>query len=276
MPLLVRTIALRAVFLVTTWVAAGLGDVPVAAYQVSVTVWSFLAFALDALAIAGQALTGKALGAGDVASARSATRTMTWWGVLGGAVLGAVVLALHQVLPPLFTSDPAVQHALAAGLVVVAVSQPLSGLVFVLDGVLIGAGDGRWLAGAQVAVLLAYLPLVLSVRTSADRAAGRLGHRRDAGPRGHGALVGGGGVHGAARPRAGLARQGRRLARDRRRPLRPGRRAEPQVLASGRRNPQVRRLPAGETTRSAGGGWTGGAGTARRWAPAHVGPPGAP
>jgi Na+-driven multidrug efflux pump len=140
--------------------------VPVAAYQVSVTVWSFLAFALDALAIAGQALTGKALGAGDVASARSATRTMTWWGVLGGAVLGAVVLALHQVLPPLFTSDPAVQQALAAGLVVVAVSQPLSGLVFVLDGVLIGAGDGRWLAGAQVAVLLAYLPLVLWVRST--------------------------------------------------------------------------------------------------------------
>jgi putative MATE family efflux protein len=165
-PLLVRTIALRAVFLVTTWVAAGLGDVPVAAYQVSVTVWSFLAFALDALAIAGQALTGKALGAGDVASARSATRTMTWWGVLGGAVLGAVVLALHQVLPPLFTSDPAVQQALAAGLVVVAVSQPLSGLVFVLDGVLIGAGDGRWLAGAQVVVLLAYLPLVLWVRST--------------------------------------------------------------------------------------------------------------
>ena len=90
LPLLVRTVALRAVFVVTTWVAAGLGDVPVAAYQVSVTVWSFLAFALDALAIAGQALTGKALGAGDVASARSATRTMTWWGVLGGAVLGAV------------------------------------------------------------------------------------------------------------------------------------------------------------------------------------------
>ena len=165
-PLLVRTVALRGVFVVTTWVAAGLGDVPVAAYQVSVTVWSFLAFALDALAIAGQALTGKALGAGDVTSARSATRTMTWWGVLGGTVLGAVVLALHQVLPPLFTPDAAVQQALAAALVVVALSQPLSGLVFVLDGVLIGAGDGRWLAGAQVVVLVAYLPLVLWVRAS--------------------------------------------------------------------------------------------------------------
>jgi len=163
-PLLVRTLALRTVLLLTTWVAAGLGDVPLAAYQVSATTWSFLTFALDALAIAGQALTGRALGAGDVAGARAATRTMLRWGVIGGAALGALVLAAHTVLPPLFTSDPAVQTALAAGLVVVAVSQPVSGFVFVLDGVLIGAGDGRWLAVAQVAVLLVYLPVVLWVR----------------------------------------------------------------------------------------------------------------
>ena len=92
---------------------------------------------------------------------------MTWWGVLGGAVLGAVVLALHQVLPPLFTPDPAVQQALAAALVVVALSQPLSGLVFVLDGVLIGAGDGRWLAGAQAGgARWPTCPLVLWVRAS--------------------------------------------------------------------------------------------------------------
>ena len=165
-PLLVRTLALRFVLLVTTWVAAGLGDVPLAAYQVSATVWSFLAFALDALAIAGQALTGKALGAGDVAGARSATRTMLWWGVIGGGLLGILVLATHSVLPGLFTSDPAVQSALAACLIVVALSQPISGFVFVLDGVLIGAGDGRWLALAQVVLLALYLPLILTVRAS--------------------------------------------------------------------------------------------------------------
>jgi putative MATE family efflux protein len=163
-PLLVRTLALRLVLLVTTWVAAGLGDVPLAAYQVSATVWSFLAFALDALAIAGQALTGKALGAGDVAGARSATSTMLRWGVVGGGLLGVMVLATHSVLPKLFTSDPAVQSALAAALIVVALAQPISGFVFVLDGVLIGAGDGRWLAWAQVVLLVIYLPLILSVR----------------------------------------------------------------------------------------------------------------
>lgn len=164
--LLVRTIALRTVLLVTAWVAAGLGDVPLAAYQVAATIWSFLAFSLDALAIAAQALTGRALGAGDIASARSATRTMLWWGVLGGGVLGLLVLATHSVLPALFSADPAVQSALAAALVVVGLSQPIAGFVFVLDGVLIGAGDGLWLAAAQVVVLALYLPLIMAVRAS--------------------------------------------------------------------------------------------------------------
>jgi putative MATE family efflux protein len=165
-PLLVRTLALRSVLLVTTWVAAGLGDVTLAAYQVSATVWTFLAFALDALAIAAQALTGKSLGAGDIAGARSATRTMLWWGVVAGSVLGLLLLATHSVLPGLFTSDPAVQSALAAALIVVALAQPVCGFVFVLDGVLIGAGDGRWLAWAQVVILALYLPLILTVRAA--------------------------------------------------------------------------------------------------------------
>jgi len=165
-PLLIRTLALRTVLLVTAWVAAGLGDVPLAAYQVAATIWTFLAFSLDALAIAAQALTGRALGAGDTASARSATRTMLLWGVLGGGALGILVLATHSVLPVLFTSDPAVRSVLASALVVVGLSQPIAGFVFVLDGVLIGAGDGLWLAVAQVVVLALYLPLILTVRAT--------------------------------------------------------------------------------------------------------------
>jgi putative MATE family efflux protein len=171
-PLLVRTLALRGVLLLTTWAAAAGRDVPLAAYQVSSTVWTLLTFALDALAIAAQALTGRALGAGDAAGARELTALMVRWGVAGGVVLGALVLAAAPVVPALFTSDPAVRSALAGALVVVALQQPLSGLVFVLDGVLIGAGDGRWLAGAQVLLLVAYLPVALVVRTQELSAAG--------------------------------------------------------------------------------------------------------
>ena len=168
-PLLVRTLALRAVLVTTTWVAAGLGDVPLASHQVAVTIWSFLAFALDAIAIAAQALTGKSLGAGDVAGVRSATNLMIRWGLGLGVVLGLIVLALRFVLPHLFTNDPAIQSALAAALLVVAVGQPLAAYVFVVDGVLIGADDGRWLAWASVVVFVLYLPLVLGVRAAGER-----------------------------------------------------------------------------------------------------------
>jgi putative MATE family efflux protein len=167
-PLLVRTLALRAVLVVTTWVAAGLGDVPLAAYQVTATIWSFLAFALDAIAIAGQAITGKTLGAGDVDTTRAATGLMLRWGVLVGIVLGLVVLVVHPWVGALFTPDAAVQSAIAAGLVVVGLGQPLSGFVFVVDGVLIGAGDGPWLARAMLATLAAYLPVALLVRAAGD------------------------------------------------------------------------------------------------------------
>lgn len=163
-PLVIRTIALRTILLLTVWVAAGLGPVALAAHQVASTVWMLLVFALDALAIAAQALVGKALGASDRAGVREAVDVMVRWGVLGGALLGGIVALASPLIPFAFTQDPATRAALTAALIVVGLSQPLSGFVFVLDGVLIGAGDGRWLAGAMLVVLAAYVPMVLAVR----------------------------------------------------------------------------------------------------------------
>ncbi len=164
-PLLIRTLALRAALLLTTWLAASYGDVTLAAHQVALTVWSFLAFALDALAIAAQAIVGRSLGAGDREGVRSAMRTMIRWGVWGGLAIGLVVVAVHGVLPPLFTGEESVQAALSAALIVVGLGQAVAGYVFVLDGVLIGAGDGRWLAWGQVVSLVLYIPIVLALRS---------------------------------------------------------------------------------------------------------------
>jgi putative MATE family efflux protein len=162
-PLLVRTVALRAAILLTTWVAAAQGDAALAAHQVTTTVWYLLALALDALAIAAQALTGKALGAGDVAGARAATARMVRWGVVGGVGCAVVLLPLRGLIAPLFSADPAVRSALVGALLVVALLQPLSGFVFVLDGVLIGAGDGAYLAWAGVVQVVVYAPVALLV-----------------------------------------------------------------------------------------------------------------
>ncbi|WP_372697645.1 MATE family efflux transporter [Arthrobacter sp. JSM 101049] len=158
--LMLRTLSLRVGILATVWVATADGALTLAAHQLVFTIFTFMAFALDALAIAAQALIGKELGAGDRATARALTRVMTRWGLLFGVGTGVVLALLAPVVGVLFTSDPAVQHAAAIGLWVLAASQPLAGLVFVLDGVLIGAGDARYLALAGVIALVLYAPLL--------------------------------------------------------------------------------------------------------------------
>jgi Na+-driven multidrug efflux pump len=162
-PLVVRTLTLRAALLVTTYVAARQGDVALAGPPVVMTLWTVLAVALAAVATAGQAITGRALGAGAAAGARAATRRMLQWGLGSGVLLGAAMLAASPLLGPLFTTDPGVRRAILAALVVAAIAQPVAGWVFVLDGVLIGAGDGRYLAAAGLWTLLAYLPLAAAV-----------------------------------------------------------------------------------------------------------------
>src|SRR6478609_9208171 len=163
-PLLLRTLSLRAAILLTVWVATSLGPVALAGHQVVNAIWGFVAFALDALAIAAQALVGHALGAGDVPLVRALLRRTLAWGVGAGAVLGLVLGGLGWWLSAAFTSDLDVRHAVTVSLVVAAVLMPMAGWVFVLDGVLIGAGDGRFLAAAGMLTLVAYVPFALAVR----------------------------------------------------------------------------------------------------------------
>ncbi|MBW8089531.1 MULTISPECIES: MATE family efflux transporter [Streptomyces] len=162
-PLLIRTLSLRAVMLIATAVAARLGDTDIAAHQIVLTLWNLLAFALDAIAIAGQAIIGRYLGAGDEEGARAACRRMVHWGIASGIVLGLLVVASRPLFIPLFTTDPAVRDALLPALLVTALVQPVSGVVFVLDGVLMGAGDGPYLAWAMIATLAVFAPVALLV-----------------------------------------------------------------------------------------------------------------
>jgi putative MATE family efflux protein len=161
--LLIRTAALRAALVVATAVATRLGDTDVAAHQVAFELWSFLALGLDAIAIAGQAIVGRSLGAGDGPGARAVGRRMIEWGVAGGAAVGLLVAALSRVLPHLFTGDADVVALASFLLIWVAALQPVNAVAFVLDGVLIGAGDMRFLAWAMVAAAALFVPAALAV-----------------------------------------------------------------------------------------------------------------
>ncbi|KOU62612.1 multidrug transporter MatE [Streptomyces sp. MMG1533] len=162
-PLLVRTLSLRAILMIATAVAARLGDADIAAHQIILSLWSLLAFALDAIAIAGQAIIGRYLGADDPEGARNVCRRMVQWGIAAGVVLGVLVVISRPVFLPLFTSDSVVKDAALPALVIVALSQPICGVVFVLDGVLMGAGDGPYLAWAMLVTLAVFIPAAFLV-----------------------------------------------------------------------------------------------------------------
>jgi putative MATE family efflux protein len=164
--LFLRTGSLLSALAVATAVAARMGAAPLAAHQVAFQLWSFLALSLDAVAIAAQVMVGRRLGAGDADSARSAARRMVEWGVVAGVALGGLVALLRPALAPLFSDDPAVIHLTRQVLWLVAILQPLNAVVFVLDGVLIGAGDLRFLARAMVGAFIVYLPAAILAGTA--------------------------------------------------------------------------------------------------------------
>jgi putative MATE family efflux protein len=165
--LVLRTLALQAVLIIMTAVAARQSDAAIAAQQVSMRIWTVFVFALDAIAIAAQAITGRSLGAGDVAGARAATQRMTVWGAAYGVLFSAILLAIRPVLPGLFGVAAPVRGLLLAVLLVVIVQQPVAGVVFVLDGVLIGAGDQDYLAVAGLVTLAVFVAATVVVVSSA-------------------------------------------------------------------------------------------------------------
>src|SRR5260370_1233398 len=146
--LVIRTLALQAVLIAATAIAARQGNAALAAHQVAFRIWGLLAFALDAIAIAGQAITGRYLGAGDAAGARAATTRMSRWGVGCGVLFGLATLAVRPWLPRLFAAAPPGAHLLPVGLLVAAAGPPVCGVAFRLDGVLLGAGGQDYLAVA--------------------------------------------------------------------------------------------------------------------------------
>ncbi|HKA67807.1 MAG TPA: MATE family efflux transporter [Actinomycetes bacterium] len=157
-PLVIRTLTLQAALVSAAAVAARIGTVSVAAYQIAFGIWTLLAYALDAIAIAGQAIVGRYLGAADIAGTRAASRRMVEWGVAAGVLTGIGVLLASPLYLPLFSPDQELHAAVAAVLPLIALFQPIAGVVFVLDGVLIGAGDARYLAIAGIGAMLAFLP----------------------------------------------------------------------------------------------------------------------
>lgn len=159
--LVLRSLGFQLCFLSAAAVAARFGAASVAAHQVVLQLWNFVSLVLDALAIAAQALVGAALGAARTAAAHRLAWRITRWSALLGVGLGVVFAAVHAVLPRLFTTDAAVLAEVPHAWWFFVALMPVAGVVFALDGVLLGAGDARFLRTATLAsAVLGFLPLI--------------------------------------------------------------------------------------------------------------------
>ncbi|UZJ26525.1 MATE family efflux transporter [Rhodococcus antarcticus] len=159
--LVLRSLAFQACFLSAAAVAARSGTAVVAAHQVVLQLWTFTSLVLDSLAVAAQALVGAALGAGRTAGARALAWRVTRWSAVFAAVIAAGFAAAHSVLPRVFTPDPAVLAQVPDAWWFLVAVVPVAGVVFALDGVLLGAGDAAFLRTATLGcAVLGFLPLI--------------------------------------------------------------------------------------------------------------------
>ncbi len=159
--LLVRTLAFQACFVSAAAVAARFGAAAVAAHQVVLQLWSFLALVLDSLAIAAQSLVGAALGAGHIAHARAVAWRVTIFSTIAAALLASIFAIGASVLPSLFTDDRSVLDEIGVPWWFLVAQLPIAGIVFALDGVLLGAGDAKFMRNATLlSALVGFLPLI--------------------------------------------------------------------------------------------------------------------
>ena len=159
--LVLRTMAFQACFISAAAVAARFGAAALAAHQVVLQLWNFLALVLDSLAIAAQSLVGAALGAGRTAHARSVAWRVTVFSTVAATVLAFAFAVGASVLPSLFTDDRSVLGAMGVPWWFMVAQLPIAGIVFALDGVLLGAGDAAFMRSATlVSALVGFLPLI--------------------------------------------------------------------------------------------------------------------
>ncbi|MET0458106.1 MAG: MATE family efflux transporter [Ilumatobacteraceae bacterium] len=157
--LLLRVGSMLAVTAGATAIAARVDAPTLAAHQIAASVLLFLALALDALAIPAQTLVADELGHGGRAAAADIAGRCVRLSIIVGAGVTVVLAAGSPFVPHVFSADRSVVMRATVALLWLAAMIVPAAIAFAYDGVLIGAGDYRFLGLAALAYLAAVAPI---------------------------------------------------------------------------------------------------------------------
>lgn len=156
--LVLRVAAMLAVFGGATAIAARIDSTTLAAHQVAMSLFLLLALMLDAFAVPAHTLVAEEQGRGSAGDAPFVARRSVRLAVIAGVGLGVVVAATSWLVPRAFSADPAVVEQATGALIWLGFAVVPGAVAFAYDGILIGAGDYRFLGRAAVGYLIAVTP----------------------------------------------------------------------------------------------------------------------
>lgn len=161
--LLLRVGSMLAVFGGATAIAGRIDDPTLAAHQIVMSMFMFLALSLDALAIPAQTIVAEQLGRDDRSAAAAIGGRVVRLSIVVGLGMGMIVAVAAPFLPHVFTGDGDVADRATSGLWWLAALLVPGAIAFAHDGILIGAGDYRFLGRAAVGYLVAVAPLAVVI-----------------------------------------------------------------------------------------------------------------
>lgn len=160
--LFVRTIALNTALYFATSYATSYGKEYIAAYTIGLNIWLLGAFMIDGYSSAGNILSGKLLGAKDYNSLVELSQKLIKYGIVTGSIIAVLGFVFYDFIGQIFTKEPKVLEQFYDVFWIVLITQPISAITFIFDGMFKGMGKMKYLRNVLIlSTALVFIPILL-------------------------------------------------------------------------------------------------------------------
>ncbi|WP_340199501.1 MATE family efflux transporter [Ascidiimonas sp. W6] len=160
--LFLRTAALNFAIYLANAYATDYGKNYIAAQSILMNIWLFFSFFVDGYANAGNAISGKLLGAKEYKKLWRLSKDISKYAVIISLILAGSCLLIYNHIGLIFTKETEVLTLFSAVFWIVLLMQPLNAVAFMFDGIFKGLGEAVYLRNSLLAAtFLGFTPVLL-------------------------------------------------------------------------------------------------------------------